>query len=292
LISQTDEESGSEGSAISTFEIPLSASSTVSQTFTYTNAQPGPVPSIQNIPHPSDVTITGYGGVSNWLFAPDVGSDLIRIYHIKKDGSLLECPPVATKPGDGPVKASFAEILPEDDGPYIAMYVANSLSNTITYYQRNASFAPPCLEFDEIQTIVPYPPGESIPSTARVATVSAGDVAMSIVIQNDGRFGGNDSFVSLNTGEYTSSGIPGDDVMNFGSIASLYGKSPSFQGVLPYLSPYAFIAIANRVSGTVVVVLEDSSGPGLGPILAEISLGPAGSLEDPHTGLSAIMWYQ
>jgi hypothetical protein len=263
---------------VSRFELPLSASSTPAQVFTYTNAEPGPVAGIQSAPHPSDVVKTGFGDTSNWVFVPDVGSDLVRIYHIENDSSLIECPAVATQPGDGPVQVGFG-------GPDIYMYVANSLSNTVTSYHRNVSVPRPCLGFDTVETVVPYPPGESIPSTARVAGLSGGQGSYTVTLENDGRFKGDDSIVRMGTGPLNGR------KMEFRAISSQYGKSGTWDGVLPYPGPYGFTAIANRVSGTVVITLDGDAGTRQGHPQAKISLGNPGTLDDPQTGISSVLWF-
>ncbi len=66
---------------------------------------------------------------NEFVFAPDLGSDLVRAYQLKKDGQLLEMDSlsIATKPGSGPRHFAF-----HPSQPYV--YLATELDGQVTAY--------------------------------------------------------------------------------------------------------------------------------------------------------------
>lgn len=96
----------SSGSSITTYSVdPITGRFNRSQTFTFTMHSPGPVSSRQDVPHIHEVLIDPTG---RFLLAPDLGADIVRIFHINPTtGHLTEQQPLIVAPGSGPRHGAF-----------------------------------------------------------------------------------------------------------------------------------------------------------------------------------------
>jgi 6-phosphogluconolactonase (cycloisomerase 2 family) len=234
--------------------------------------EPGPNPVRQNAPHPAQVLLNTE---SVALLVPDVGADLVRIFQVTGSGSLIECPPLAVNPGDGPRHAVFFV-----DGEYRVFYVANELSNTITtYYQQ---FSAECIGFDAgKQILTPYPANKNLPQSASLAEIHLTGYDLFVSIRDDHGFGNGDSLAAMTVGLFAPN-------ISAATISSTYGRTPRSFDIL-----YAedLIAIGNQATSTVAIVEIDPTTGRPGKLLVEIQVGEPG---DPAhmEGLSSVLWRQ
>lgn len=91
------------GSSVSTFAVDAGANFTALQNFTYSEPV-GPNQARQEAPHPHEVILDPTG---QYLLVPDLGSDLVRIYHSSVDGTLEELESLRAPAGSGPRHAVF-----------------------------------------------------------------------------------------------------------------------------------------------------------------------------------------
>jgi 6-phosphogluconolactonase (cycloisomerase 2 family) len=97
------------------------------QTFQFTLAKPGADPVYETAPHPHEALLDPSG---NFILIPDLGADLIRLYHINSCTKLLEpLEPFQVPIGSGPRHAAF---LVAKSGTYF--YVVSQLTNILTAY--------------------------------------------------------------------------------------------------------------------------------------------------------------
>ncbi|KAL9580480.1 MAG: hypothetical protein Q9203_006281, partial [Teloschistes exilis] len=95
--------------ALTTYKVdPLTAALTLYQSFNFTQAAPGPRANRQKAPHPHQVLLDPFG---KYLVIPDLGSDLLRIFHFNRSSlAVSERPSVPVPPGSGPRHGAFEPI--------------------------------------------------------------------------------------------------------------------------------------------------------------------------------------
>ncbi|KAL8684950.1 MAG: hypothetical protein Q9218_008057, partial [Villophora microphyllina] len=84
--------------ALTTFKVdPVTATFTLSQSFNFTQAKPGPKADRQAAPHPHQVLSDPS---MKYLVVPDLGSDLIRVFYVNRTTlQLSERPSINVTPG-------------------------------------------------------------------------------------------------------------------------------------------------------------------------------------------------
>ena len=106
----------------------------------YELEQPGADPERQEAAHPHQVI---KDPTEKYVLAPDLGADIVRVYSIASDSTLVPVEPLAVPAGSGPRHAAFAVI---EDATYL--YVLNELANTILAYA--VTYTDSGMSFDEI----------------------------------------------------------------------------------------------------------------------------------------------
>ncbi|KAK6360588.1 hypothetical protein TWF730_006726 [Orbilia blumenaviensis] len=177
---------------------PLSSSgvlSSVSQQFTY-NTPVGTVPSRQDSSHPHQVIFDPTG---KFLFANDLGADLIRIYSV--GSGLTEYTTVTTPAGSGPRHGIFVET---DVGTIY--YLIGEIGNIVTAYK--VSYPSGGISLTAFQQVSSY-------GSATVPARNPQPTAAEIQISPDKKF----AYVS-NRGDVSFSGNPGQDSISAWKINS------------------------------------------------------------------------
>lgn len=125
----------SSGSAITTYSVdPIKGHFNRSQTLTFTMPKPGPVSDRQDVPHIHEVLVDPTG---RFLLAPDLGSDLVRVFHINPTtGRLTEQRPLVTPPGSGPRHGVFwyPETAAANTSENSRFYLVSELDNYLRGY--------------------------------------------------------------------------------------------------------------------------------------------------------------
>ncbi|KAK6345252.1 hypothetical protein TWF718_007178 [Orbilia javanica] len=178
---------------------PLSSSgvlSSVSQQFTY-NTPTGPVPSRQDGSHPHQVIFDPTG---KFLFANDLGADLIRIYSVN-NGGLTEYSTVTAPAGSGPRHGIFVET-----NAGTLYYLIGEIGNTIITYK--VSYPSGGISLTALQQVSSY-------GSSTVPARSPQPTAAEIQVSPDKKF----AYVS-NRGDVSFSGNPGQDSISAWKINS------------------------------------------------------------------------
>jgi 6-phosphogluconolactonase (cycloisomerase 2 family) len=120
------------GSAVSSYLIDAAGTLTVNQNLFYTLPQPGPDPTRQDAPHVHEVVTDPTG---QYILAPDLGADLVRIYTWdRRTLALTALPPLVAAPGSGPRHLAFytPSGIPGSSPTYL--YLVGELAATVTGY--------------------------------------------------------------------------------------------------------------------------------------------------------------
>lgn len=134
----------------------------------------GPSKPRQNVPHPHQALVDPTGRI---LTAPDLGSDLVRLYEIQGNGSLRELEPIRGAAAYGPRHGMF---WPNSVGTEAKnYYLVNELSNKVVAYKVNYSNGIP--SFTATQTI------DSL-ATKTAPSKYPAPTAAEIAITPDGKF--------------------------------------------------------------------------------------------------------
>ncbi|KAH8704812.1 Lactonase, 7-bladed beta-propeller-domain-containing protein [Talaromyces proteolyticus] len=279
-----------EGSAVSVFPLPLTSTSTASQSFEYTLTNPPTDPSRQDAPHPHEVFLDPTGA---FILAPDLGMDVIHIYAIDKaSGRLTECDQFAVKGGNGPRHGAWwtsnSTISGRGRGRGhgsgsgskgdTVLYIANELANTVSIY--TATYSDTCLALADAGEVTPYPgPVPSSGNIAEVRVVQGRDVYVSV--RNDQAFAPADSmaFLQIPNGE-DGTGV------QYVNLTSSYGKTPR---TFVVSKDGGLVAIGDQASAEVAVVRRDAATGELGELIAKVRVGQQGT-PGQSDGLSSVVW--
>ncbi|KAL2011966.1 hypothetical protein VTN00DRAFT_4684 [Thermoascus crustaceus] len=293
-----------QGSALSTYALPLKPNAPAIQTFTYTLPKPGPDAARQDAPHPHQVFLDPTG---SFLLSPDLGSDVVRVYAIDTSGRLNECSGISVTPGNGPrhgvfwnpdssldedkssrsKRSSFQSQLPPRRGgnpKYVEnsiestmLYIVTELGNTVSAYSVSYNNAT-CLSFNETQSLSPYPDGKGVPNGANVAEVRAQDHFLYVSVRSDHAFPPNDSLATLSLSE--------EQTVEFQRLTSSYGTVPR---TLVINKGGDLVAVGNQASSDVVIIRRDTKTGELGEEVARLNVGEPGT-PGTATGLSSVIW--
>ncbi|KAG0652640.1 putative 6-phosphogluconolactonase [Hyphodiscus hymeniophilus] len=128
------------GSAVTTWTILPSGGVSELQTFSYTLSAPGPNPIRQDCPHPHEALVDP---TDSYVVVPDLGADLVRIFSIDPETSLLtESTPLATPAGSGPRHGAFLK-TEGDTFFFLVSELANTIvSYKVSYGEKEMAFSP------------------------------------------------------------------------------------------------------------------------------------------------------
>jgi 6-phosphogluconolactonase (cycloisomerase 2 family) len=258
LVSQT--------SIISTHKLPLTSGASAFQTFALTMSGRGPN-SRQDAPHPHETIVDP---TEQYLLAPDLGADLIRIYKIDAStGKLTACTPYTDTPGTGPRHATFW-------GKSV-LYVGNELANSVHAFTVSYPDGG-CLTLTKTQTLTTMPGGKAAPSGTKVGEVHVKDNFLYASNRRDLSFSPNDSMAAFS--------LDSAGVMTFQGLTTSGGTYPrTFQ----INKAGDMVVIGDQTTANVAVVKRDVATGALGPQIASMRIGVAGHAENDD-GLSAVLW--
>ncbi|KAF2467234.1 3-carboxymuconate cyclase-like protein-like protein [Lindgomyces ingoldianus] len=242
------------GSAVSTYKLSTVGGLTPLQNFVF-STPPGPRPE-QEASHVHEAIIDP---TKEYLFFPDLGADVVRIYKIDPATSLLtEQPSLKADAASGPRHAVFWSPSGMSYGRKpVYLFVIHELANKIVSWKVN--YATSGLTFTRIQDIGLY----------GTTPQPNGTRAAEIVVSPDNRF-----IISSNRNA-TIFSVPNPDPSNSTKIPSdsLTTFTPSEDGKLTFqsLSPSggsfprhfslnkdgSMVAVGNQNSGSVVVWMRD-----------------------------------
>ncbi|KAE8356251.1 Lactonase, 7-bladed beta-propeller-domain-containing protein [Aspergillus coremiiformis] len=254
------------GSSVTSYAIESSGVFTHLQTFTYKLDAPGAVPDRQEAPHPHGVILDPTG---QFILVPDLGADLVRIFHINPSTGLLEPrKPLKVSPGAGPRHGTFWTPKGARPGSVTdtRFYLVTELNVHLTGYTvhyGNGTIA--LTKFYETTTFG----GSQPPSGSSAAEIAISPANNHIVISNrgDNTFGAqNDSLSVFSTADH--SGKYFANVTYSGQIPA-YGSFPRQFEIAPNDSAIALALQRNHRVG--VAGWDDRTGHG-GPLLAQKDL--------------------
>lgn len=261
-------------STITTYKLPLSASSKPLQKLEWTMAKPGPRPDRQDKPHPHSAFMDPS---KKFMVVPDLGADVTRIFKINKaSGELTPCPVAASHPGDGPRHGEFVETAAG-----LRYYSLNEVASSVGVY--NATYAGDggCLALDLTQTLSTL--GDRAGKTTEKAAelrVAGGYLYASN--RNDQTFGKEQDSLAV----FKIDGADGK--LAFQELTNSHGYYPR-----PFEVNKAgtLVAIGGQTTANVAVVARDAATGKLGPLVANVNLPPRGTYGG-EDGLSAVVWYE
>jgi 6-phosphogluconolactonase (cycloisomerase 2 family) len=276
----------SEGSAVSTFALPIKNNQPALQAFHFNMTHPGKVAQ-QDSPHPHEVFLDPTG---SFIVSPDLGADLLRVYSIDGDsGKLDECPSTNVTFGSGPRHGVFwtdgTDRVTEGATHQrklaavgkTMLYLVNEIGGTMMVYDVSYSRSG-CLSLEKTQTIVPYPKGV-MPDGATPAGITRIGDALYVSIRTDQGFRPNDSMVALDRS-------PKDGSVKVRNSSSAHGKVPR---TFVINRAGNLVAIGNQASATVSIVRRDRQTGNLGDEVAVLQVGEPGKVGSAE-GLSSVIW--
>ncbi|KAJ5929196.1 hypothetical protein N7454_007044 [Penicillium verhagenii] len=278
-----------EGSALSTFSLPLKPNSAAKQVLPFKMTHKGAVAQ-QDSPHPHEVFLDPTG---SFIISPDLGADLIRIFSIDAStGHLETCPPVNVTFGSGPRHGVFWTDGSNKDTDVQAgtvthmrqmaavgkttMYLVNEIGGTMMSY--DVSYARSgCLDLEKTETLVPYPGGK-MPTGATPAEIRMIGEKLYVSIRTDQGFKPNDSIVTLDRLRNGTVVVDGK--------SDAYGKVPR---TMVINRKGDLVAIGDQSTATVAVVRRDVKTGELGEKVAVLQVGGPGKVGAAE-GLSSVIW--
>ncbi|ORY19769.1 Lactonase, 7-bladed beta-propeller-domain-containing protein [Clohesyomyces aquaticus] len=257
------------GGAISTFTISATGAWSPLEQFVF-NTPPGPRPE-QESSHVHEAIIDPTG---EYLFFPDLGADVVRIYKIDSATSkLTEQPSIKSDPASGPRHAVFW--TPSKKPVYGAkpstyLFVIHELANKITSYKVN--YAATGLSFTRVQDIGLY--GTTAPPN--------GTRAAEIAVSPDNKFiissNRNATIFSLaNPDPKNATKIPSDSLTTFTpsddgklKFVNLAPSGGSFPRFFSLNKDGSMVAVGNQNSGSLYVWARDAKTGRFGERLAVV----------------------
>ncbi|KAK3632008.1 hypothetical protein LTR56_016601 [Elasticomyces elasticus] len=272
VLSNAIKASTPQTSKVTTFKLPLTASSKPQQEFTFTMSGPGPNAGRQDAPHPHEVVL---GPNGDFLFAPDLGADLIRVWQVTNStGNLTACPAIKVPAGNGPRHAAFKKM----SNGRMVVYVANELANNIAVFRVTYPNGG-CPAFQLLEDITPFANNATAPYGTKVAEVHVlGDYLYSTV-RNDKFFSGNDTVAA-----FSIDGVTGE--VDFVEAQSSWGTYPRTFAIN---AAGTLLAVGDQTTANVAILSIGSDGALSEEPVANIRLGSAGHAES-EDGLSSVVW--
>ncbi|KAJ5653696.1 hypothetical protein N7490_000699 [Penicillium lividum] len=278
-----------EGSALSTYSLPLKPNSHAKQILPFKMTHKGAVAQ-QDAPHPHEVFLDPTG---SFIISPDLGADLLRIYSIDTmTGHLGLCPPVNVTFGSGPRHGVFWTDGTSNDTDTLTgapthqrqvaavgktmLYIVNEIGGTMMSY--DVSYARSgCLDLEKTQTLVPYPSGK-MPKGATPAEIRMIGEKIYVSIRTDQGFKPDDSIVTLNR--------HGNGTVVMQGKTNAYGKVPR---TMVINRKGDLVAIGDQSTATVAIIRRNRKTGDLGERVAVLQVGEPGKV-GTSTGLSSVIW--
>jgi 6-phosphogluconolactonase (cycloisomerase 2 family) len=234
----------------------------------------------QDVPHPHHAFVDPTG---DFLLAPDLGADLIRIYKIDKtSGQLSECPGAKTQAGAGPRHGAFwqptgtsSRIRRAADGT--VLFIANELANSVSGWSVTYP-AGGCLTLSLKDTLTPYQGNSAAPRGTKVGEVRVKGNFLYSSNRNDKKFSGNCSI-----SQYT---ISSTGSITWTDNTSAYGTYPR---TFDINKAGTYVAIGDQTTANVAIVKRDVTTGKLTGLAANLRIGAAGTPEN-EDGVSAVVW--
>ena len=261
----------SQSSKVSTFALPLTQLSEPQQVFNFTMAQKGPNAARQDAPHPHEVVL---GPNGDYLYAPDLGADLIRIWAVNKtNGILTACPDAKVPGGTGPRHAAFNQLQSR-----MVVYVANELGNTISVFKVTSTNGG-CPTLQPLEIISPFPNNATAPSGTKVAEVHVFGNHLYSANRVDKSFSGNDSMATFTIDAGTGQ-------VDFVDLHNAWGTYPRTFSIN---KAGTLLAVGDQTTANVAILAIGSNGELSSKPVANLRLGKVGHPEN-EDGLSSVVW--
>ncbi|KAM3074609.1 hypothetical protein ACMFMG_008039 [Clarireedia jacksonii] len=249
-------------SALTTYTVYPNGSITPLQTLHFTLAKPGPYPGgRQLVPHPHEAILDP---TSQFLVVPDLGADLVRIFPINSNTSLLsESTPLVTPPGSGPRHGVFH--VTSSNTTYF--YLVEELGNTVTSYRVTYSEYPKGINFTQLERTSIYG-NYSVPAGAAPA-------AAEVVATPDHKF------ILTSSRNLTTLTTPPSDTLQTWTITpngtlsftQLFPSGGDFPRQFSLNKAGTLAAVGLQRSGRVVIISRDVKTGLFEKQVAEIDIG-------------------
>ena len=242
-------------------------------------SQPGPVSSRQNAPHPHAIFKDPTG---QFLLAPDLGADLIRIFSVdSSSGKLTACPAAQAGAGDGPRHGTWwAPTAGSTKGQML--YTVNELSNTVSAWTVKYS-TNGCMSLSKTQTLSAFAPGKT-PAIGKqpikAAEVRVAGNFLYASVRNDQTFGSQQDSLATYSIDSTTGAI---------SFVESTKANAWYPRTFSINKAGTLVAIGGQTSANVAVVARDPTTGKLGGLLASLPVGSKGT-DGGEDGLSAVVW--
>ena len=270
----------SDPSTLTTYKLPLSASTTVQQQFEFNLTAPGPNPRQEaSHPHSSLPDPTG-----RYLLVPDLGADLIRVLGIDTaSGELSECGAGQADPGDGPRHGAFwAPTMGSTDG--LMLYTVNELGNSVSAWAVSYpdGEAGGCLTLSKTQTLSTFEEGTGAPAGSKAAEVHVRDGFLYAANRADETFGAEQDSIAIyaiDTGTGEISWLGADNAHAW------------FPRTFAINAAGDLIAVGGQTSSNVAIIARDPETGRLGDLIADVQVATPGTPQEEN-GLSAVIWVE
>ncbi|KAI2464245.1 putative isomerase YbhE [Annulohypoxylon bovei var. microspora] len=264
-------------STVSTYKLPLSDVSTLSQKLQFNMSEPGPN-SRQNAPHPHAAQLDPTG---RYLIVPDLGADFIRIFSIDAEtGNLTACEPGKADPGDGPRHGAW---WAPDSGSTLGqrLYTVNELGNSVSAW--TATYPDDgCLILKKTQTLSTYAEGSSAPNGSKAAEVHVSGNFLYAANRADETFGPqNDSIAT-----YSIDPSSGDIKWVEATPAHAW-----FPRTFSINKAGTLVAVGGQTSSNIAIIARDPETGKLGDIVANLPIATPGTPQQ-EDGLSVVVWLE
>jgi 6-phosphogluconolactonase (cycloisomerase 2 family) len=272
-------------STITTYALPLGASTRVRQQLKFTMAAPGPHPR-QDRPHPHAAFPDPTG---RFLLVPDLGADLIRIFAVDPaSGALSDCGAGQASPGDGPRHGTFWAPEPgsgagqsegESDEGLVVLYTVNELSNSVTAWDVEYPEAA-CLVLTRRQTLSTYAEGTAPPAGSKASELHAAGRFLYAANRGDQTFGPeHDSIATYAIDAAT------------GALAWLEAADAHawYPRTFALNAAGTLVAVGGQTSSNVAILERDPESGRLGGLVANARVATPGTPGN-EDGLSAVVW--
>lgn len=163
-----------DSNAVLTYRLDSNGQITAREQFKFTMPQPGPNRGRQDAPHPHQVL---FDPTNTFLFVPDLGADITRIFTIGSNGQLNALQNLVSAPGSGPRHGIF---YPNVQGQQPTnFYLIHELSNTVVAH--NVTYGSNTIDLKPTQTLSTY-------GDRTVPAVFPSPTAAEMAISPDGKF--------------------------------------------------------------------------------------------------------
>ncbi|PVI03899.1 putative isomerase YbhE [Periconia macrospinosa] len=261
-------------STITTYKLPLSASTKVLQIEKFTLAQPGPNVR-QDVPHPHETLLDPTG---KFILVPDLGADLIRIFAIDAaSGKLTQCGNGQASPGDGPRHGKFFTSSANQSILYTLNELGNSVSAwTVSYSSGN------CISLALTQTLSTYAEGVTPGPTTKAAELHVRGNFLYAANRADQTFGSQQDSIATYTID------PATGKLAWLEAANAHAYYPrTFQ----INKAGDLVAVGGQTSSNVAILKRDVETGKLGEVVASLVVATPGRPGE-EDGLSAVVWLE